>query len=103
MIRVAITGAGSINALGVGVDAFARALREGRCGIGPLSVFPATGHRSGTVAEVRDLKAPNWTPPSIRRRASRTAVLALHAAHEALESAGLGRVDMAAAGLVIGT
>jgi nodulation protein E len=35
--RVAITGAGTINALGVTVDQTLDAMREGRCGIGPLS------------------------------------------------------------------
>ena len=37
MKRVAITGAGTINALGVTVDQTLDAMREGRCGIGPLS------------------------------------------------------------------
>ena len=37
MRRVVITGAGTINALGVTVDQTLDALREGRCGIGPLS------------------------------------------------------------------
>jgi 3-oxoacyl-[acyl-carrier-protein] synthase II len=103
MIRVAITGAGSINAVGAGVDAFARALREGRCGIGPLSLFPTTGHRSETAAEVPNLVPPEWLPRAVRRRASRTAVLALHAAHEALAAANLTAVDQAAAGVVLGT
>jgi len=35
--RVVITGAGTINALGVTVDQTLDAMREGRCGIGPLS------------------------------------------------------------------
>ena len=37
MKRVAITGAGTINALGATVDQTLDAMREGRCGIGPLS------------------------------------------------------------------
>ncbi|MDA7827488.1 beta-ketoacyl-[acyl-carrier-protein] synthase family protein [Rhodobacteraceae bacterium] len=37
MKRVVITGAGTINALGVTVDQTLEAMREGRCGIGPLS------------------------------------------------------------------
>lgn len=38
MRRVAITGAGTINALGSDVPATLAALREGRCGIGPLDI-----------------------------------------------------------------
>ena len=36
MRRVAITGAGTINALGHDVPTTLAAMREGRCGIGPL-------------------------------------------------------------------
>jgi len=36
--RVAITGAGTINALGHDVDSTLLAMREGRCGIGPLDI-----------------------------------------------------------------
>ncbi len=38
MRRVVITGAGTINALGASVAATLEAMREGRCGIGPLQI-----------------------------------------------------------------
>jgi nodulation protein E len=38
MFRVAITGAGTINALGHDVPSTLLAMREGRCGIGPLDI-----------------------------------------------------------------
>ena len=38
MQRVVITGAGTINPLGVNVPATFEAMREGRCGIGPLDI-----------------------------------------------------------------
>jgi nodulation protein E len=38
MNRVVITGAGTINPLGNSVDATLEAMREGRCGIGPLDI-----------------------------------------------------------------
>ena len=38
MKRVVITGAGTINALGHDVDTTLAAMREGRCGIGPLDI-----------------------------------------------------------------
>ena len=38
MRRVAITGAGTINALGHDVPSTLEAMREGRCGIGPLDI-----------------------------------------------------------------
>ena len=95
--RIAITGIGSVNALATGVDAFAAALREGRCGIGTLTAFSAAGYRTALAAEVRDLRAPH----RLARGASRTARLALIAAVEAWRMAGLGR--LADAGVVVGT
>ena len=101
MTRIAITGIGSINALGVGVAAFADGLRAGRCGIGALTRFPADGYRTACAAE-----APPAPPPAGMRsrdaaRLSETARLALAAAAEAWAGAGLG--DGRACGVVVGT
>ena len=99
--RIAITGYGSINALGVGVEAFVAALREGRCGIGELTLFPSTGFRTAVAAEVREVTAPASLPSELMRGVSRTGLLALCAADEAWRMAGLG--DGGRVGVVIGT
>jgi len=99
-MRVVITGAGSINALGEGVDAFADGLQRGRCGIAALSLFEAAAYRSACAAEVHDLAAPAWLPKPIARRASRSDLLALIAAREAVDGAVLaGGADV---GVVVG-
>ncbi len=103
MTRVAITGLGSINALGVGVEAFTAGLRAGRCGIGTLSLFPTDGFRSSRAAEVEALTPPPWLAPAAARRLSRTALLALIAAAEALDMAGLAPDALAKTGVVLGT
>lgn len=106
MRRIAITGMGSINALGVGVEGFADGLCAGRCGIGELSLFPSAGFRTSCAAEVKDLEPPSWLPSVLRRRASRSALLALVAADEAWSMAGLSAhasASGAGAGVVIGT
>ena len=41
MRRVAITGGGTINSLGSDVPSTLEAMREGRCGIGPLEIRDA--------------------------------------------------------------
>jgi len=99
--RIAITGYGSINALGTGVEAFAAGLREGRCAIGELTVFPSTGFRTTLAAEVRELRDPAGVPRALTRRASRTGRLALIAAAEAWAMAGRGGGD--GVGVLIGT
>jgi hypothetical protein len=40
--RVVITGLGTINSIAKSVPEFARALKEGVCGIGPVTVFDTT-------------------------------------------------------------
>ena len=98
MRRVVFTGAGSINALGVGVEAFADGLRQGRCGIGSLSLFDGGSYRSSCAAEVRGLTAPAWLPKPLARRASRSDLLALIAARQAFDAAALtGDADVGVA------
>jgi 3-oxoacyl-[acyl-carrier-protein] synthase II len=99
-MRVVITGIGSINVLGVGVDAFADGLRRGRCGIAPLELFDSAAYRSSCAAEVHDLAAPAWLPAAIARRASRSDLLAVIAAREAVDRAGLA--GGAKVGVVVG-
>ena len=101
--RIAITGIGSITALGRDVDALAHGLRTGRCGIRELSVLPQEGFRSSCAAEVNDLTLSPLLPRPIARRASRSARLALIAAAEAWESAGLPADEGARTGIVLGT
>lgn len=103
MKRVAITGIGTINALGTGVDTFATGLRAGRTAIGPLTVLPDLGFNAKLAAEVRDLSLPKTLPAPLVRRASRSSALALVAAAEALAGAALDATETAAAGIVIGT
>ncbi|MDX2166196.1 MAG: beta-ketoacyl-[acyl-carrier-protein] synthase family protein [Deltaproteobacteria bacterium] len=100
-IRVAITGWGSINALGVGVAAFEAGLRAGRCGIATLTCLPDDGYRSTVAAEAPMTALPAGLPKAVARRASRTARLALVAADEAWRMAGRG--DTADVGVVLGT
>jgi len=103
MKRVAITGLGSINALGAGVRAFAAGLRAGRCAIGEVTLFPTDGYRSRMGAQVGEIPVPAGLPRTLVRRASRTGLLALVAAWEAWGMAGLPAPSAAEAGVVLGT
>ncbi len=103
MSGVVITGVGSINALGVGVEVFAESLRAGRSAIRPLSLFDTTGYRTKFAAEVVNLNAPEWLPRNIVRHASRSDLLALIAAQQALVSAHLAGVpNRERIGIVLG-
>jgi 3-oxoacyl-[acyl-carrier-protein] synthase II len=103
MQRIAITGLGSINALGTGVEAFAQGLQAGTCGIGELFLFPSAGYRTSRAAEVRSLAPPVWLSRNVAQRASRSALLALIAAGEAWQTARLNGTDASGTGVVMGT
>src|SRR5581483_6806823 len=87
---VAITGLGAVTALGPDVRALVTGIAEGRCAIGPLTLFSHAG-RCRIAAEV-----PEAVPvplaavaPATARRLSRADRFALAAAAEACRDAGL--------------
>lgn len=88
--RVVITGLGTINAIAGNASEFSSALRQGACGIGPVTVFDTTGFRTRTGGEVKNLVPIEMLPPGFSiKRMSRSDLMAMAAAIEALNDAGL--------------
>ncbi|HET8538472.1 MAG TPA: beta-ketoacyl-[acyl-carrier-protein] synthase family protein [Anaeromyxobacter sp.] len=92
MRRVAITGAGVVSPVGVGVPAFFAGLREARSGVGPIRAFDATGLATRIAAEVTglDAAAAARDVPEPGRAAllrDRKSLFGLAAAREALADA----------------
>jgi len=87
--HVVVTGMGIITAIGDSIPAFKKGLFDGRCGIGPVSLFDTTGFPCQTAAQVekKDLK-PGLATQHIKR-VSRCDLLGLIAAEEAISNAGL--------------
>ena len=102
--RVAITGIGMICALGSQREAVWEHMRAGHCGIGPVTLFDTDGYRSRIAAEVdlSDVQA-RFTPYQ-RRRWSRSDMMGVVAAAEALEDAGLfdSGIDRTRVGVLLG-
>src|SRR5580704_256304 len=92
--RVVITGMGAISPNGIGVDAFARATREGISGIGPITRFDASDFAVRVAGEVKGFREEDYISPKDRPHVSRVAPLAIAATGEALESAGLDPTAM---------
>jgi len=89
-IRVVITGMGTINAIAHNAVEFATALRQGQCGIGPITVFDTAGFRTRTGGEVRAFAPREQIPPPFYgKRMSRADAMAMVASLEALRNAGL--------------
>jgi 3-oxoacyl-[acyl-carrier-protein] synthase II len=85
--RIAVTGAGIICAIGRDKEEVWRSIRESRDGIGPLTRLTGETFPTNLAAEVRDeLRLPISKRDA--KRLSRTDLLALVAANEAIEQAG---------------
>ena len=90
MERVVITGLGTVNAVSKNVDEYTAALKNGECGVGPISVFDTTGYRTHTGGEVKDFSPRSMIPKEFSlHRMSRADKMAFIAALEALTNAGL--------------
>ena len=87
--RVAVTGLGCVTPLGLGREAFADGLREGRSGIGRIALFDPSGLPVTIAAEVKGFDPTTVMPPSELRHVGRVVPLSLAAAAEALADAGL--------------
>lgn len=105
MNRVVITGAGTINALGGSVPATLEAMREGRCGIGPLSLRDVERLNVRIGGQVRDFAPEDVFNRQQMALYDRFTQFTLIAAREAILQSGLEfNGDLAnKAGVVLGT
>jgi len=97
--RVVITGIGAVTPFGVGMDVLWEGLCAGESRLGPITRFDASGFRSSLGAEVEGFQAKDFVPKSYRKAVkvmARDTELAVGAALNALESAGLVTKGMAA-------
>lgn len=100
-MRAVVTGFGVVSPIGSGRAAFGQGLRDGVCGVGPITRFDSSAWRSHVAAEVRgDVEAAfapsgQGTGVPVTARWGRASLYALAASAEALQHAGLHREDLA--------
>jgi 3-oxoacyl-[acyl-carrier-protein] synthase II len=82
-----VTGLGAVTSLGNTLKETWDGLANGRCGIRRITLFDPTPYRTQLAAEVPVL--PDGFDPALRRRLSRSDVIGLTAAAEALADSGL--------------
>jgi 3-oxoacyl-[acyl-carrier-protein] synthase II len=88
--RVVITGIGILAPNGTGLEAFWESLLAGRSGIGPITLFDATGFASRIAGEVKNFDPLDYIKPELKpKRMARHTQLAFAATMMALEDAGL--------------
>jgi 3-oxoacyl-[acyl-carrier-protein] synthase II len=91
--RIAVTGVGIISALGPNAaTTFSRLIRGDR-GFSEVTLFDVQNQRTRIAAEIADLRVTDVAPRGRAEAWSRTDAMAMLAAKEALESAGLNRVE----------
>ncbi len=100
---VVVTGLGAVTSVGASLAATWDGLTNARCGIGPITIFDATGFRTCLAAEVREI--PRVSGPFPLRRLSRTDKIGLAAAEEAISDSGLdlSREDPERIAVVLGS
>lgn len=101
--RVVITGLGAVTPLGLTVGESWRSVREGRCGIGPITQFDPAGMKVRLAAEVKGFDADALLGKQEARRMGRFTQFALAAAREALADSGfqLENADPKRCGVIV--
>ena len=85
--RVVITGLGAVTPLGLTAADTWQAVREGRCGIGPITQFDPADQKVKLAAEVKGFVPENYLPKPEAKRMGRFTQFAVVAAKEAMADA----------------
>ena len=86
--RAVVTGMGALAPNGTGLKAFWRSLIAGESGIGPITLFDPSGHRTRIAGEVKDFDPLDYMPAKWKpKRMARHTQLAFAATQMALRNA----------------
>ena len=91
--RAFVTGLGAITPLGNDVETFWRNLRDGVSGVARITAYDPSGEEVQIAAEIKDFDPKTWMDFKAARRMSRFAQIAVAAAAQAIEHAGLAIDD----------
>jgi 3-oxoacyl-[acyl-carrier-protein] synthase II len=104
MRRVAVTGLGAVTPLGNDARATWEAAVAGKSGIDWITAFDASDSPVRIAAEVKGFEPPaDLVSPKEARRLDRNVLLAVGAAKEAIDNAGLNGFDPNRVGIVLGS
>lgn len=86
--RIVVTGIGVLASNGIGKDEFWKALKEGRSGVKPITLFDTSTTRAKTAGEITGFRAEEFLGDKGIRTFDRATKLVLSAAKQALDDAG---------------
>lgn len=99
-----ITGMGAVTPVGIGVTAYWSALIAGKCGVGPITRFDASGLPVQIAAELKGFDPADHMPKTLARTMDPFMQFAFAAAEEALSDSGLPiEPESDRIGIVMGT
>jgi 3-oxoacyl-[acyl-carrier-protein] synthase II len=106
--RVVVTGIGCLSPNGNGREGFARALREGRSGVGRISLFDPEGLPTTIAGELKGFEPAAHVAAKDAKHVSRAVPMAIAASAEALTDAGIDAAALTLSqrrelGVVLGT
>ena len=103
--RVVVTGLGTFNPLGNSVEDTWQKILNGESGIGPITQFDAAEYKTKIAGEVRNFDPLALFGSKDARRLSRSSQLALAAAGQAVEDAGIAanNIDRDRIGIIVGS
>lgn len=84
-----MTGLGVVSPIAIGKENYWQALREGKNGVDPISLFDTTDFTVRIAAEVKDLNIQDWMDRKEARRSDRVIHFAVAAADLAVKDASL--------------
>ncbi len=102
MKRVAITGIGIFCSVGKNVEEFAHSLRNGKTGIGPITLFDISKYPCKIGAEVRGYRSEDYFGKKELKKISRTDQFGLIASEEAVKAAQLHSYPAEEIGVCLG-
>lgn len=86
--RVVITGIGSVSCVGNDVAAMWDSVVNGKCGLGPVTIFDASELKTQIAGEVKNLNAEDYIPVKELKRVDDFCLYAIAASVEAIRDAG---------------
>ena len=92
--RVVITGLGAVTPLGLNAADSWKAVREGVCGIAPITQYDTTDRAVTLAAEVKGFDADALLGKAEAKRMDRYCHFAIAAAKEALEASGIKKEEI---------
>jgi 3-oxoacyl-[acyl-carrier-protein] synthase II len=100
--RVAITGLGIFCSTGKNVEEFSRSLKEGRTGIGTITLFDTSKYPCKIGAEIRDYRADKFFGEKELKKISRADQFGLIASEEAVKASGIHSYPSEEIGVCLG-